>query len=330
MYLADVPPFAQGQDAVLDAFKKSVWFTRAWTLQELLAPKYVIFCTSSWEIIGHRCHRQQINDEFSISGLDGVAQYSFRPCYGVLRAAHLHSFGPNLEESISATTGIPTIFLGSVKVYKASVAQRLSWVAHRKTTRTEDIAYCLLGLLRVSMPLLYGEGTDAWLRLQQEIIRRSSDESIFAWIEPSGRIDQPSYGMLAPSPECFASSGTVVTRHLHFGDIADDGLESYTFTNKGIVLSARAHQWSQGRETIHIIRLACRYRTLDGELHGCNLAIKYGYNGQYRRTMAWDLGAYLEHHLLGAHLEHALNKSEEIAERMPEKANFTVQALAID
>jgi hypothetical protein len=60
----------------------------------------------------------------------------------------------------------------------------MSWMAGRKTTREEDIAYCLLGIFDINMPLLYGEGSNAFKRLQEEIIKQSTDHSLFAWQWP--------------------------------------------------------------------------------------------------------------------------------------------------
>lgn len=61
------------------------------------------------------------------------------------------------------------------------VAERISWAAKRSTSRTEDMAYCLMGLFDVNMPLLYGEGERAFLRLQQELIKSQNDRSLFYW-----------------------------------------------------------------------------------------------------------------------------------------------------
>ncbi|KAH9846720.1 hypothetical protein C2E23DRAFT_743388, partial [Lenzites betulinus] len=66
-------------------------------------------------------------------------------------------------------------------VESASVAKRMSWAAERKTTRVEDRAYSLLGIFGVHMSPIYGEGTNAFLRLQEEIIKHIPDQSIFAW-----------------------------------------------------------------------------------------------------------------------------------------------------
>ena len=88
----------------------------------------------------------------------------------------------------------------------ASIAQRMSWAAHRVTTRSEDRAYCLLGIFDVNMPLLYGEGKKAFVRLQQEILRSSHDESLFAWTNERLWTS----GMLAESPADFAGSSNIV------------------------------------------------------------------------------------------------------------------------
>ncbi|KAH7014271.1 heterokaryon incompatibility protein-domain-containing protein, partial [Microdochium trichocladiopsis] len=89
--------------------------------------------------------------------------------------------GPRLTALLAHSSGIPLEFLWDEDFWHASVAQRLSWACNRETTRKEDIAYCLLGIFRVSMPLLYGEGSKAFERLQKEIINISSDQTIFAF-----------------------------------------------------------------------------------------------------------------------------------------------------
>ncbi len=82
-----------------------------------------------------------------------------------------------------------------------SVATKMSWVSKRKTSRIEDMAYCMLGLFHVNMPLLYGEKHRAFIRLQHEIIKPSNDESIFAWTTNSYGT-----GVLANWPDKFANS----------------------------------------------------------------------------------------------------------------------------
>jgi len=69
---------------------------------------------------------------------------------------------------------------------KCSIVQRLSLASRRYTTKLEDMAYCLLGIFSVAMPLVYGEGSHAFVRLQEEIIKRSGDQSILAFAREAG------------------------------------------------------------------------------------------------------------------------------------------------
>ncbi|PYI05618.1 hypothetical protein BO78DRAFT_397930 [Aspergillus sclerotiicarbonarius CBS 121057] len=167
-YLSDVPAHVTAENDSDKTFEKSRWFTRGWTLQELLAPESVIFYGNEWSEYGTR---QQ------------------------------------LKERISAITNIEEGALENRPYFKIySVAHRMSWAAHRQTKRVEDMAYCLLGIFEVCMPLLYGEGERAFIRLQEEILRETDDQSIFAW--ESGRLGARSFlsGMFATSPLCFAGS----------------------------------------------------------------------------------------------------------------------------
>lgn len=85
------------------------------------------------------------------------------------------------------------------------IGERMSWASKRKTSRIEDVAYCLMGIFSVNMPLMYGEGDRAFARLQDEILKRSVDQSLFAWKVPANLGVAPNlyYGLLAPSPEYF-------------------------------------------------------------------------------------------------------------------------------
>jgi len=112
----------------------------------------------------------------------------------------------------------------------------MSWASKRQTTRIEDEAYCLLGIFGVNMPLLYGEGEQAFARLQQEITKESDDQTIFAWgvsdMIPgfaSGRGIQG--GVLAPSPKSFAGSGHIVRSQ------TAEIYAPYAATNKGLQIS---------------------------------------------------------------------------------------------
>ncbi|KAF5368645.1 hypothetical protein D9758_002389 [Tetrapyrgos nigripes] len=169
VYLADAPSAEDPRD-MESGFRRSRWFKRGWTLQELLAPRYCVFLGKDWEEIGTRW---------------------------------------SLRDAISALTRIPTRVFEDGDTTRYSIAQKMSWAAFRETTRPEDQAYCLMGLFGVNMPPLYGEGcVKAFMRLQQEIIKVSDDRSIFAWIAPIGK--QGSRGLFAKSPFEFRMSGEVM------------------------------------------------------------------------------------------------------------------------
>ncbi|MAD81503.1 MAG: hypothetical protein CL912_00935 [Deltaproteobacteria bacterium] len=126
----------------------------------------------------------------------------------------------SLEDLITSITGITHLF----NYEDACVAQKMSWAADRQTTREEDQAYCLMGLFGVNMTTLYGEGgTKAFIRLQEKIISKTDDDSIFAWSHQLGR-----GGLLAESPSFFAESGDV--RRGPF----DAARPPHYMTNKGL------------------------------------------------------------------------------------------------
>ncbi|KAI7767380.1 hypothetical protein LZL87_010708 [Fusarium oxysporum] len=123
-----------------------------------------------------------------------------------------------LASEIEDITGIPRRFLlGWVDFHQASVAQRMSWASKRTTKREEDIAYCLLGIFEVTMPMIYGEGHKAFERLQLKIMEQTTDDSILAWgvnvegmeseSQPGPREDNTSAGIFAMSPMDFAKCG---------------------------------------------------------------------------------------------------------------------------
>ncbi|EIT83537.1 ankyrin repeat protein [Aspergillus oryzae 100-8] len=115
----------------------------------------------------------------------------------------------SLRDVLSEITSIPVgILVGDDDVETASVAQRMSWAARRETTRIEDRAYCLMGIFGINMPPIYGEGKNAFIRLQEEIMKVLDDHSIFAWRSDSE--EENHGGLLATSPDAFRESSNVV------------------------------------------------------------------------------------------------------------------------
>jgi hypothetical protein len=183
-------------DVSRENWTQSVWFNRGWTLQELIAPKTVQFYDGGWNFLGSKSQ---------------------------------------LLQELSAVTGIEASILRNTQhLDSVSIAQRMSWAARRITTRTEDTAYCLLGIFGVHMPLIYGEGgQNAFRRLQEEIIRSSDDDSIFAWgINGLGNKFASYHGILAPDPAPFIDSGSV----RRFKTTTYTGSDM-TLTNRGVQFS---------------------------------------------------------------------------------------------
>ncbi|KAK5693188.1 hypothetical protein LTR17_025232 [Elasticomyces elasticus] len=239
VFLRDVPPSAPGNPTVLKAFANSEWFERGWTLQEMLASRNVIFCNQAWQVIGHKCTHGA----------------GFRPCACAMKY-NQHVYGPALNAEISRRTNINPRYLRlEDSIFKASIACRLSWAARRDTTRIEDMAYCLLGILEVNMPLLYGEGGRAWERLQEEIIKRSSDQSIFAWARSHDSSD--GFGCaLANEPVYFAEASNIVTT-------SKSPDAPYALTNIGLGVRARTRKiWdSEVQREVFVIWLNCGHYT---------------------------------------------------------------------
>jgi len=207
-YLHDVPgssfPTASDKERYPHFNGWPEWFSRGWTLQELIAPSNVQFFNKDWDLIGDKR----------------------------MLAPTLHNI-----------TGIPVhILTDGFFGNRPCVAQIMSWAAHRKTTRVEDRAYSLMGLLDVNMPMLYGEGKKAFHRLQLEIIRASNDQSIFAWQwnVRTGSIlaDDPGYFRYCGRMELMGHDEFI--RFLKFSvpeeelDSIKDQLGTFPITNRGI------------------------------------------------------------------------------------------------
>ncbi|KAI0886180.1 HET-domain-containing protein [Annulohypoxylon maeteangense] len=194
-YLVDVDKFPHTRSIGDENPQVSRWFTRAWTLQELIAPQELRFYGPNWSYIG-------LLEEEEISRV------------------------------VSAVTRIPSsLTQGYMSLSGYSTAQKMSWAAHRRSTRDEDIAYSLLGLFNVSMPLLYGEGPKAFIRLQEEILKETDDHTLLCWTVPemSPRA-WTLQSVFASSPDDFSEAGEVkesVFDSGHPSAITNRGLQIY-------------------------------------------------------------------------------------------------------
>ncbi|KAI0697417.1 heterokaryon incompatibility protein-domain-containing protein [Cerioporus squamosus] len=181
-YLADVPSWG-GLTPRGSLFRSSKWFTRGWTLQELIAPRSLVFLSKDWKVLGTKASLAALLEQ--ITGIDADV-LTFRR-----------------------------------RVSDVSVARRMWWASNRSTTRIEDQAYSLMGIFGVHMATIYGEGTRAFWRLQEEILKRTSDQTLFAWgnvlpIHATPFRERYSFDnfhddshLFAPSPASFRNSGTM-------------------------------------------------------------------------------------------------------------------------
>ena len=180
----------------------SRWFTRGWTLQELLAPEFLLFLDKEWSIIGGR--RQWSAQIQAMTAID-----------------HRYLSG---ERSIHDKNKCPA-------------ATKFGWASLRTTSRPEDQIYCLIGLLNVNMSLLYGEGAqNAFHRLQRKIIKRSNDESILAWQWPNSTPMQWD-NILAPTLDFFQWLTGVPHRELNYElelYAFEADRDEFVVTNKGL------------------------------------------------------------------------------------------------
>ena len=215
VYLSDVYCRALDDHSPVDMtseFIRGRWFTRGWTLQELLSPSNLVFYNRNWEVIGFKRY---------------------------------------LAYTLAAATNIPAlVFLNSQfhrteLAEQTQLAQQISWAANRRTTRGEDAAYCLLGIFDVNMPLLYGEGErHAFERLQRQILAQTEDSTLLAW---GYQIENSEHSLLASSPREYKNCTNVSM----LSEDAAGSFRSFQMTNRGLQVSldlcrTPANQWGAG------------------------------------------------------------------------------------
>ncbi|EXF76462.1 hypothetical protein CFIO01_10108 [Colletotrichum fioriniae PJ7] len=198
-------PYAQ------KTFAACRWFTRGWTLQELIAPSEVEFFDSQWKQFSRKA-----------DCLDKLEEIT-----GIRRS---------VLESSSYLRQTPT-------------AVKMSWAAARETKRVEDRAYSLLGIFDINMPMIYGEGSKAFRRLQEEISRETNDLSLFAWKgPPQGTVgSQMSRGIFARSPSEFGSCST-----MQRSGTRQDSQSEFTLTNKGVRFETKLYKHTQGAYVMYL------------------------------------------------------------------------------
>ena len=198
VYLSDISK--EGDFHLDKQLETSRWFSRGWTLQEYLAPAHLVFFDREWEPIVTR-------------GRLKSSRFSF--------TARL----PTTRTECQATI---------VDVKSTALATKMFWAAGRSTTRTEDVAYSLLGLFDVNLPLLYGEGSRAFERLQQQILTQTQDFTLLAWGYCMPLKDNTSQSLFATSPRDYQHC-----ENLKMQDVKNHEAELSPFqmSNKGLLVS---------------------------------------------------------------------------------------------
>lgn len=225
-------------DGKINSLQKCRWFKRGWTLQELIAPREIEFYDKGWNLFGTKSQ---------------------------------------LTHTLSTITGIKEGVLEGASPESCSIAERMSWAAGRETARKEDRAYSLLGLFDANLPLIYGasDTRNAFILLQEEIIKHSDDQTIFVWRKGSSEQGRGHCGLLASSPDAFAGCHGIIQS-------PSSGLNPRGFglTNVGLVLTVMIRPWS-----IHtyLAMFDCMYE--DRPRYRCGILIERLANeNQYARV----------------------------------------------
>ncbi|KAG8213353.1 hypothetical protein J3R82DRAFT_11839 [Butyriboletus roseoflavus] len=174
-----------GNSSTLEDFMSEPWFTRGWTLQELLLPRKIRFYGRDWSPIcpavgeGRREERggkddrddQRVNDKDNDS----------------------------VVAAITKVTGIPEADIRTFIPSCTRVSEKMRWASQRTTSRIEDVAYALLGLFDVTIPIAYGDGPRAFYKLMSALAGHCTEPDFFAWTgKPS------SWSLALPSsPQCY-------------------------------------------------------------------------------------------------------------------------------
>lgn len=224
-YLSDVPTDLVG-DRLDSRLRVSRWFTRGWTPQELIAPRKVTFFGQAWRRLGSRSTLSRT----------------------------IHDITRVPEKLLRCETNNQ---LSDLCHYSA--AQKMSWAARRECKRIEDVAYCLLGLFNIYMGLHYGEGNQAFVRLQEEILKKTVDHTLFAWTGPAedGLLEcQMADSIFASSPLNFINSGDIVVFHEELGlptDITTHGVQIHLPVEPGMGSLAQNYALSHGRRVFRAV-----------------------------------------------------------------------------
>jgi len=232
-FLSDLT--STGQVIKSDDLRRCRWFTRGWTLQELIAPTNLLFLDEKWNFRGRK--EDLAKDIENIIGVD--------------------------EDVLRDSTLLQT----------TPLAKRMSWMSGRQTTRIEDQAYCLMGIFDVNMPMIYGEGSKAFIRLQEEILKKTTDLSLFAW---KARAKTAYRGILAESPAEFLESGRISVNDNQFRF-----RDEISMTNKGVKINMAL---SYSASETYVMDLHCYRQEANGDHTSIGIYLKRNLDTYFRHS----------------------------------------------
>lgn len=221
IYLEDLPCSDCVGGGLEKRLAKCAWLRNVWVLPQLIFPKHSFIYDRDWAEIGTKA---------------------------------------SLARQLSLVTSIEqSVLINPAALGEYSVAKRMSWASHLEASRPEDRSFALLGILGVHMPIVYGEGQKAFIRLQEEILRDTNDYSLFAW---RPEVPQEYRGLFAYSPAEFQhfdkgpngpfrikgevqpiSAGIII--HAHFHKVDHDIVLPLENT-EGFIYSIRLSKSGQG------------------------------------------------------------------------------------
>ena len=255
-YLSDVTSPPSRRDGLA-----SRWFTRGWTLQELLAPQEIEFFDAQWRPLGSLTRSSAARTDRD----GGESAISSQAIDTRMADAAMPPEADNrwISSMISQATGIDEESLLTNDFTKTSIAERMSWAAKRQTTRPEDASYALMGLFNVNMPVLYGEGAQkAFHRLQLQILQMTDDESIFAWDYSAAPNPSPAgmrlyhQSFLSDSHARFLKSGVIQS-------ITVIPRPPFQMTSKGLSIALALQSVDTvGRDIVYRTLLNCHKRSI--------------------------------------------------------------------
>ena len=253
-YLKDIKG---GIIRAISSLSTSDWFTRGWTLQELIAPKEVIFFNADWKKIGQKSL---------------------------------------IAQDLNHITKIPIKVLLDPQEYLPDVciSQKFYWASRRRTSREEDRTYSLIGLFNISLPIIYGEGNRAFYRLQEKIMRVTVDHSIFAWhlTKPCSGLLADSPDAFAKSGDVRSMDPNFFNTLFETGSSP----YQYTSKNVGLEIQLPLAETRRFRG-VYVAHIACHTEKSEDPLYLILRAHQGGLPGQFFRTRlsSESLGSGIPH-----------------------------------